>query len=302
MKRLLVVGGTGFIGNSLVQAALNSNYSVTVLSYNPPKIQIANVSYIQADISKFKEVKSVIADLVFDYVVNISGYVDHSSIKSGGKEVIDVHFNGVVNLIHSLKRSSLIRFVQIGSSDEYGGVKAPQHENYREEPISPYSLAKVASTHLLQMLYRTEGFPSVIIRLFLVYGPAQNKQRFLPQIIQSCLKDEEFPTSTGEQLRDFCYIDDVVSGILNSLSTNGANGEVINLASGVPIRVCEVVNKVVASIGSGRAIFGEYNYRSKENMCLYADIEKAKKILSWQPLVDLDDGIERTIQYYKYIN
>ena len=79
----------------------------------------------------------------------------------------------------------------------------PQCEELREQPISPYSLAKVASTHFLQMLQRTEGFPAVVLRLFLTYGPHQDNRRFLPQIIQACLRDDEFAVSDGHQLRDF---------------------------------------------------------------------------------------------------
>ena len=72
-----------------------------------------------------------------------------------------------------------LRFVQIGSSDEYGNIKAPQHEESREHPISPYSIGKLASTQFLQMLHRTEGFPAVILRPFLIYGPGQDNKRFI---------------------------------------------------------------------------------------------------------------------------
>jgi nucleoside-diphosphate-sugar epimerase len=107
-----------------------------------------------------------------------------------------VHFGGVQNILQSVNLDSLKRFVQIGSSDEYGNLSAPQTEDMRESPISPYSLGKAASTQLLQMLYSTEGLPTVILRLFLVYGPGQDLRRFIPQVIQGCLSSGYFPTST----------------------------------------------------------------------------------------------------------
>ena len=111
----------------------------------------------------------------------------HSKDFYGGKKVIDVHFGGVQNILQSVNLSALKRFVQIGSSDEYGNLSAPQTEDMRESPITPYSFGKVASTQLLQMLHRTEGLPIVILRLFLVYGPGQDYRRFIPQVIQGCL-------------------------------------------------------------------------------------------------------------------
>ena len=128
----------------------------------------------------------------------------------------------------------------------------PQNEASREQPISPYSLAKVAGSHFLQMLYRTENFPAVILRLFLTYGPGQNSFRFLPQIIHGCLKDDSFPASKGEQFRDFCYIDDTIGAIILALTLSGVDGEIINVATGEPITIRGMIEKVCRITGSWR--------------------------------------------------
>ena len=114
----------------------------------------------------------------------------------------------LTNLIEALGQSPLRGFVQVGSSDEYGNVPAPQREDMREAPFSPYSAAKAGASHFVQALARTEGFPGSVVRFFLVYGPGQDQRRFLPQIIRGALADAAFPTSLGGQLRDFLYIDD----------------------------------------------------------------------------------------------
>lgn len=93
--------------------------------------------------------------------------------------MIDTHYAGILNLMDQVYWSGLKRFVQVGSSDEYGIGPAPQNEQLRESPISPYSAAKAGMTHLIQTLSRTERFPGVVVRLFLVYGHGQNQQRFL---------------------------------------------------------------------------------------------------------------------------
>ena len=299
-NRMLIVGGTGFIGRNLVLNALESGYDIVVLSLNEPgvKKRVEGVDYVKVDITQPIEAKEKLAEGAFDYVVNLAGYINHCRFLEGGHEIIKAHFGGVQNLLQFLDWSELKRFVQIGSSDEYGSHQAPQHEEMRELPISPYSLGKVASTQLLQVLHRTQGFPAVIMRLFLTYGPGQDNKRFLPQIIRGCLADDHFPTSAGEQLRDFCYVDDIAQGILAALTNEQVNGEVINLASGNPVAIREIVELIQRTIGKGTPEFGEIPYRVGENMALYADTSKAKKILGWAPTVTLEEGIERTIAEY----
>ena len=165
-----------------------------------------------------------------------------------------------------LPRNKLKRFVQIGSSDEYGNAPAPQNEKMREQPISPYSLAKVASTHFLQMLYRSENFPAVTLRLFLTYGPGQDVKRFLPQIIQGCLNNADFPTSAGEQIRDFCFVEDAVRAVTQALTVPEAIGEVFNVASGEQVKIRTMIEIVCALTGSGKPLYGEVPYRPGENM------------------------------------
>ena len=299
-ESILIVGGNGFIGRNLTLYTVKNGYRTTVLSLNTLDVEekIEGVNYIQADITNFKELQERVSVRSFDYVVNLSGYIDHSVFLEGGNEVMSVHFDGLRNILKLINWRRVKRFVQIGSSDEYGNLPAPQNEEMREAPISPYSLGKVASTHLLQMLYRTENFPVVILRLFLVYGPGQSDNRFLPQIIQACASGSSFPTSAGEQLRDFCYVDDIIGGIILSLRSHDVNGEVINLASGNPISIHDIINYVINRVGQGIPEFGKVPYRVGENMKLYADISKANKILGWSPHVPIEDGIGALINSY----
>ena len=298
--RLLVVGGEGFIGQYVVEEGIKLGWEVTSISLtgsknkNSPKIR-----NIVVDISDLSQLKQKISGLKFEYVVNCGGYVDHSGFFKGGEKIINSHFFGLMNIVSVVDRRVLKKLVNIGSSDEYGNVSAPQVELLRERPISPYSLAKTSGSHFLQMLGHTEGFPATTLRLFLVYGPGQGSQRFLPQIITGCLNNKTFPVSEGNQVRDFCYVQDVVRAIFYCLNSTVCNGEVLNIGSGNPITIRQVVETVKHLLNGGQPLYGEIPYRTDECLKLYPDISKAMNLLDWKPAVSLEQGLSRTIQWFK---
>ena len=295
--RLLVIGGSGFIGQHVVKRGLSQGWQVTSLGMSIPKITktVHGANYIVGD---FTQVNSLlqIANNQFDYVVNLGGYIDHTLFCNGGRRLIYSHFDGLLNLLEFLDRKCIKRFIQIGSSDEYGDAIAPQREDLRECPISPYSLAKVASTHFLQMMWRTEKFPAVILRLFLTYGPGQDIKRFLPQIIKGFLRDMDVPVSKGEQLRDFCYVEDVVCAIFLALHLDSVEGEIFNVGSGIPVSIKTMIEQVCSIVGKGRPKFGVIQYRSGENMALFADTKKIFDRTGWMPKVSMELGLSKTIE------
>jgi len=300
--RLLVVGGNGFIGRHIVSQAVELRWDVTSLnlSLRPSReVNFQGVRYLAADIANRDALKEALKEVSFEYVVNCGGYIDHTLFLSGGRKVFDIHFGGVPNLIENLNREVLQAFINIGSSDEYGNNPAPQIETQREAPISPYSLGKVAATHFLQMLHRTESFPSITLRLFLTYGPGQDNRRFLPQIIRGCLEGRSFPTSEGQQLRDFCFVQDTIAAVFSAFDCPAARGEVVNIGSGQPVSIRQMIETVQRLVGRGMPKFGEVAYRPGENMSLFADISKAKALLNWEPRVTLDTGLKKTIQWVK---
>jgi nucleoside-diphosphate-sugar epimerase len=299
VTRLLVVGGTGFIGRHLVCRALELGWSVTSLSLllRPERQDSPDAHYVSADISSSIAIKEALGDASFQYVVNCGGYIDHTLFFKGGRQILNTHFMGVLNLVEALDRNVLRSFVNLGSSDEYGNGPAPQIETQREMPNSPYAMGKVAATHFLQALHRTEQFPATTLRPFLTYGPGQDDSRFLPQIIKGCLEGSSFPTSEGRQLRDFCFIQDTVDAVFAAFKSEQCRGEVLNIGSGRAVSIRQMIETVRNLIGKGTPRFGEIAYRPGENMGLFADIGKVKSIIGWEPKVSLEQGLEETIRW-----
>ena len=298
---LLVVGGTGFIGYHLVKAAKKKGWKVTSISAHRVKKHryVSGVKYLLVDIGNFEKLKKKIK-YPFTHVVNLSGYVDHTSFFDDKLErIIKTHFFGTINLTKAIDKKKIKKFIQIGSSVEYGKIKAPQKEHHHGLPNSPYSLAKLASTNYLMMLHKTQNFPVTILRLFQVYGPNQDSNRVLPQIIKGCLNNNKFPVSKGNQVRDFCYIDDVISAIFLSLTLNRSKGEIFNIGNGKPLKIKKAINLIKKIIGFGKPQFGKIKYRKDENMNVYPNINKVVSKLKWKPKINFNQGIKISINSLK---
>ncbi len=298
MKKLLVLGGTGFLGTHFSRAA-SKEYDVYSLSKTtlPKDKEIPNVNYLYCDLRDKKKLHESL-DKDFSYVMNFGGYVDHSQFYQSGNEVIDTHFGGLMNVLSILDLSKIYSFVNIGTSEEYWGKDSPMRESFKGKPYSCYSFSKHISNELLCFLNEFEGLRSINIRLFLVYGPGQANNRFLPQVINSCLKNEKFNVSPGEQIRDFAYVDDIVEGLLLAMKSTNFYGQTFNLASGQPLKIKKLVETVVEILGKGKPIFGGLEYRQHELMSLYADVTKAHENLGWSTKISIKEGLEKTIDWY----
>jgi len=298
--RLLVIGGTGFIGYHLSLKAIKKGWKVTSVSTNKPKKHryLNKVNYLKIDIADLKKLEKKLVGS-FDYVVNLGGYVDHRSFENGGEKIIKVHFTGVVNLTKIISRKRIKKFVQVGSSAEYGNCKAPQNENQDGQPISPYALAKLASTNFLLMLNKNNNFPVCVLRFFQIYGPKQDQNRVVPKAIQSCLKNRKFAASKGDQIRDFCFIDDAVDAIFLALKSRKSNGEIFNIGFGKAIKIKKAINTIQQIIGLGTIDYGKIKYRKDENMSVYPNINKVVNKLKWKPKINFNQGIKISINSLK---
>ena len=261
INNILIIGGSGFIGYHLAKRAIKKGWSVTSISTNPPKKirKISKVKYLISDITKKKSLEKKIKKY-FKYVVNLGGYVDHSDKIKTYKS----HYEGCKNLTEILLKNSPIAFVQMGSGGEYGKIKSPHREVHKCYPASVYYKAKLLSSLHLMKLFRKNKFPATILRLYQTYGPRQDLNRFIPIVVDSCLKNKKFPCSEGKQFRDFVYIDDVIDSIIKSLLDRGARGNIINIGSGKPRKIKDIIKNIKKISKGGHPEFGKIELRKDE--------------------------------------
>ena len=294
-KNILIIGGTGFIGYHLASKAIKKGWHVTSISTKKPKKKrfLRKVEYIYCDISNKKKLNKKIKKN-YHYVVNLGGYVDHSN----KKKTYASHYLGCKNLTEIFLKKKLSAFVQIGSSIEYGATKSPQSETNRCDPKSIYGKAKLLSSRHLINLFKRRKFPSTVLRLYQVYGPKQDLNRFIPVIISGCIKNKKFPCSDGIQYRDFTHVSDVVSAIFQSLKNKKARGEILNIGSGNPKKIRNIIIYIQNFLKGGIPIFGKVKLRKDEIIKVYPNTSKAKKKINWKPKISFEKGLTSTIKSY----
>jgi len=298
-KKILITGGTGFLGSHYLEFLKKKKiFSLYSLSRNYPSRtkKISNVKYLKCDLSIKKDLKRI-SKIKFDYVVNFAGNINHKE----KVKTFNSHHKGVLNLVKSIKRDHLLKFVQIGSSVEYGKISSPHCESNKipinKKIYSVYGQSKLLTTIFLMKENIKNNFPSVIIRPYLIYGPNQTIDRLIPFTIISCLQKKKFPCSKGNQIRDFLYVSDAINFIYKIMIGKDV-GKIFNLGSGKRVKVRKLIENIVKECRGGTPLFGRIKFRIDELLYLYPSISLALS-KKWKPLIDLKTGLKLTVNHFK---
>ena len=310
MALYLITGVAGFIGSSLARALLSRGEQVRGIDNfstgnreNLSEI-LGRIDFRQADINDLDAMHKACAGV--DFVLH------QAAIPSVPKSVLDplgsnrANIDGTVNVLVAARDAKVKRVVYAASSSAYGDTPTlPKHEAMKPDPISPYAVAKLASEHYMTSFYRCYGLETVSLRYFNIFGPRQDPTSqysgVLAKFITQMLRGEQ-PTinGDGEQSRDFTYIDNAVEANLFACRAPEAKaaGQVFNVATGRRVTLNETFKLLKDLTGyDGQPKYGPE--RGGDIKHSLADISKAESGLSYKPLVDFEEGLKRTVDWYR---
>jgi nucleoside-diphosphate-sugar epimerase len=305
MASYLVTGGAGFIGSHLVTQLGHRGHLVRVVDNlitgkRRNLDHVPGVEFVEGDLADITVATRAVEGM--DYVLH------QAAIPSVPRSVKDpitsnrANIDASVNVLVAARDAGVKRLVYAGSSAAYGDTPTlPKREDMPTSPLSPYALQKLVSEQYGQLFTRLYGFETVTIRYFNVFGPRQDPGSPYSGVISlfaSALLEGRQPViyGDGEQTRDFTYVANVVDGVLRAVETPKASGHVINVATGGRISLnalLRAMNKIVGT--SLQPIYQEP--RAGDVRDSQADITKAKTLLGYTPIVSLEEGLEKTLEW-----
>jgi UDP-glucose 4-epimerase len=306
----LVTGGAGFIGSHIVTALVERGDSVRVLdNFDTGKREnLAHVAdqveLIEGSITDPKSVAQAVRDV--EVIFHQAALASVPRSVDAPLDTNAVCVTGTVNLLDAARKAGVRRVVYAGSSSAYGDDPTPsKSENIVPAPISPYAAAKLAAEGYCRSFTATYGLETVTIRYFNVFGPRQDPESeysaVIPIFVSMMLKGKR-PTIFGDglQSRDFTFVSDIVRGNLLAAEAADASGQVINVATGKQFTLLDLIASINKVLGTSiEPVFAPA--RAGDVRESLADISLAKKLLKFEPQVTFDDGLERSIAYYRSI-
>lgn len=284
MEKVIVFGGCGFIGKNLTKY-LKKFYDVIVIDKYIDDIFIKEnkIEFYQYAFENIDQLRKIINKEKPNYIINLISHVTSVRELNLFPKMINSNLDILLKIYETTKDLETLKLVmQFGSGEEYGNIEAPFTEIMKEEPVSPYAIAKLLTTNTALMLYKNYNYPICIVRPSNLFGKYQTKDKFIPYILEKLKNNEEILTTFGEQKRDFIFIDDFVNIIQKLLEkSNLIRGEVINVGSGISISLKDIILYLKEKLNSTSEIkFGAIPYRENEIKYFCLDISKLENILN----------------------
>jgi dTDP-glucose 4,6-dehydratase len=311
-KRVLVTGGAGFISSNFICHLLEAtDYEVVTLdalTYAGNLENLAEVmshprlSFVHGDIRDEGLVRELVGGV--DVIVNAAAesHVE-KSIRHGASEFVTTNVEGTQILLDAIRVTPVERFILISSSEVYGTAeRSPMDEEHPLNPRSPYAATKAGADRLAYSYWTTYELPIVIARPFNNYGPKQHPEKVVPRFITQALANEPLTIhGDGHASRDWLYVGDDAEAIeaIIAAPLDELAGEVINIATGVDISVSEIADKVLEALDRPADLKLHVAERLGQVDRHIGSTEKARRLLRWRARTSFDEGLARTVAWYR---
>ncbi len=302
--KILVTGGAGFIGSSLVDALIKAGHQVSVLD----DLSSGKLEYINPEAKFFKlsileeKISEIFASEKFDFVYHLAAQIDVRVSVKNPKLDNDINVLGGLNILENCRKYGVKKIIFSSTGGAIYGLTEdiPTSENSLTYPVSPYGINKLTFEKYLYYYHNQYSLNFSILRFANVYGPRQFKGGEAGVVAIFCeraVKNEELIIyGDGKQTRDFVYVDDVVSAFLLCLNID-CRGE-LNIATSVETNLWQIIEELEKNLEYKLKIIEE-EAKSGEQRRSALSIKRAKEVINWQPRVDLAEGIKRTIDWTK---
>ncbi len=314
-KNILITGGLGMIGSNLAigLVKLGANVSILDASLKPYGANFFNVEpiakqieLIHGDIRDLALISHSVQDK--DIIYNLAGQISHNDSLKDPFLDASINYIGHLNVADAVKKFNPdAKIIYSGSRLQFGKIKnTPTDESHPQRPETPYALHKFAAESMYKYYWDINNVKSVCFRIANPYGVRgqmiHSKYTIINWFIRQAMEGKTITIfGDGSQIRDYIYINDLVSVLIKAGSAESIRHEIYNIGSGVGVSFVEMVNKVIEIVGSGRIAHVEWpeNYINVETGDYITDIKKVSEQMNWKPETSIEDGIYKTWQYYK---
>lgn len=304
--KILVTGGTGFIGSEFVRQAVKKGYNVIVLdklTYAGDLKRIEEVEdkikFYKADICNRKQVEEIFSTEKPQIVVHFAAetHVDRSILSP--KIFLRTNIEGTQNLLEASRRYDVRSFINIITDEVYGEISEGKFtESSPLIPNSPYSVSKAAQDMLGRAYFRTYGLPLITVRPSNTYGPWQYPEKLIPVVIIKALNNEPAPVyGDGSNLREWLYVEDCAKAVLEIVE-KGVVGEIYNVGSGIERKNIEVVKAILSLLGKPESLIQFVKDRPGHDYRYSLSTEKIERQIAWKAKTSFEEGVERTVRWY----
>ena len=310
-KKILLTGGAGFIGTTLAGRLVDHNDIVILDNYHRNALRHTrlsdhpNVKIIRGDVTDPDAAHAAAEGC--EIIVHLAAIAGVDTVLRMPVDTMKVAILGTYNMLEAARQQpGLERFVDFSTSEVFGAYAY----NVREADLTSlgavgearwtYAVSKLATEHLAHNYHKQFGIPAVSVRPFNIYGPGQIGEGAIHRFIVQALRDEDITIhNDGSQIRAWCYVDDMAAGLLACLERDEAVGQAFNI--GNPRSVVTIYNLAmqIVRLSGSRSKISFVPWDQTDVELRIPNIEKARRLLGYEPQVDLEDGLQRTIQWYR---